>query len=111
MFLLLVIVVTAHQTYATLTEKQEQWPLRKLYLRLIEFGGRTFIFPIVLSFYLYQINDPDTQTKEVMTILGKLNCFVFFSCSTLSYLLYLNALLLNSIYSLPLSVTLVCKVS
>jgi hypothetical protein len=55
MFLLLVGVVVLHQTYATLHNKKERWPLRNFYMRLIESFGRIFLIPFVLIYYVGQI--------------------------------------------------------
>lgn len=56
MFFLLVIVVTLHQLYSTLIFKNENWPLRGVFLRLIECVGRVLLFPLILLYYMLQIN-------------------------------------------------------
>jgi hypothetical protein len=55
MFFLLVTVVALHQIYITLTNKQDKWPLRHLTSRLIEYFGRVFLFPFIISYYIIRI--------------------------------------------------------
>ena len=50
MFLLLILVVASHQIYATMQEKIDRWPLRLIYLRLLEMMGRICV-PITIIFY------------------------------------------------------------
>lgn len=52
MFFLLCVVVSLHQAYATVYEKLEIWPLRGIYLRLLELWGRTFLMPIIFSYFI-----------------------------------------------------------
>lgn len=56
MFFLLVAVVALHQLYSTLTFKHEEWPLRLVFLRLIESTGRVLLFPLIIIYYMIQIN-------------------------------------------------------
>ena len=55
MFLLLVALAIVHQLYTTLSRKQAMWPLRAIYLRLMQATGRVVVFPIVILMYLYFI--------------------------------------------------------
>ncbi len=55
MFLLLVAAVIMHQFYATVSEKSDDWPLRKFAVRLVECIGRITIFPIAGIFFVLQI--------------------------------------------------------
>lgn len=55
MFFLLILVVALHQTYSTLIQKQEKWPLRSIVMRLIEYIGRVFLFPIIIMYYVLRI--------------------------------------------------------
>lgn len=66
MFLLLVIVVILHQAYATLYEKLDRWPLRIVYLRLLECTGRTFVLPAIILYYMNEI--PDTLSKSTQDV-------------------------------------------
>ena len=54
-----------HQAYHTLREKLDEWPLRAIYLRLMELVGRCFVIPAVIAYYLVQIND-DPLTEDLM---------------------------------------------
>lgn len=66
MFLLLVTVVVLHQIYATLHGKQELWPLRPIYMRLIESVGRVVLIPFVLIYFVTEIEDSKTSTMNVL---------------------------------------------
>ncbi len=66
MFVLLVLVVSLHQTYVTVHSKHEQWPLRVFYMRCIEFAGRCAVFPAVILYYLEQIEGIDNITYKFM---------------------------------------------
>lgn len=67
MFLLLCFVVAMHQAYATLFEKVEVWPLRLLYLRLIELIGRCFVPPAIIFYFLETIEFGDRHVRVGMT--------------------------------------------
>jgi len=56
MFLLLVIVVTLHQIYATLMKQVDKWPLRLIYLRIIETIGRCAVPPIIIGYFFQNID-------------------------------------------------------
>jgi hypothetical protein len=53
MFILLFMSTALHQLVCTLRskEKLEKWPLRQLYIRLLEFIGRTFVIPFAVITY------------------------------------------------------------
>eukprot|EP00981_Chlorochromonas_danica_P009428 scaffold2678_cov236-Ochromonas_danica.AAC.3 len=53
MFLVLVLVVVVHQIYSTLQEKQDRWPLRLVYLRILECAGRTVVLPFVTAYFVF----------------------------------------------------------
>eukprot|EP00981_Chlorochromonas_danica_P009535 scaffold2721_cov181-Ochromonas_danica.AAC.13 len=53
MFLVLVLVVVIHQMYTTLQDKQDRWPLRQVYLRILECFGRTVLLPFIVCYFLY----------------------------------------------------------
>lgn len=55
MYFMLVCVTILHQTYATLNEKLDRWPLRLIYLRLIEVSGRVFVLPAVVIYFVVYI--------------------------------------------------------
>lgn len=52
MFLVLVLVVVIHQMYTTLQDKQDRWPLRQVYLRMLECFGRTVLLPFIVCYFL-----------------------------------------------------------
>ncbi len=65
MYFMLVLITILHQTYATLNEKLDRWPLRLIYLRLIEICGRVFVLPAVIIYFVEYIpvsNDPIYDT-------------------------------------------------
>lgn len=62
MFFMLVCVITLHQIYATLNEKQERWPLRTFSLRVIETLGRCLVVPFIVIYFVDTI--PVTTSKE-----------------------------------------------
>ena len=62
-----------HQTYATLKEKVDQWPLRILYLRLIETIGRVVVFLIVVVYFIKMIS-PNESTKVIMYSISFIIC-------------------------------------
>lgn len=65
MFLMLVLVAIVHQSQATLAEKQEDWPLRKLYMRMLEAAGRSFLIPTVVVYFINQIPvNAETPEKQ-----------------------------------------------
>lgn len=53
MFLVLVLVVVVHQLYSTLQEKQDRWPLRLVYLRILECAGRSVVLPFVVAYFVF----------------------------------------------------------
>eukprot|EP01033_Poteriospumella_lacustris_P013530 gene13530-9682_t len=63
MFVMLCIVVAMHQVYATLVEKVHTWPLRKIYMRAIELGGRCFLPPAIVFYFLATIEFGSASTK------------------------------------------------
>lgn len=64
MFLLLILVISSHQVYATLREKTDRWPLRILYLRILEVVGRISV-PLTIILYFQStikyITDPTSE--------------------------------------------------
>lgn len=68
MFFLLVIVVALHQLYSTLIFKHEEWPLRLIFLRLIECTGRVLLFPLIILYYMLQINTFNSSLLLTMFI-------------------------------------------
>eukprot|EP01031_Cornospumella_fuschlensis_P035126 gene35126-42544_t len=52
MFIVLVVVCVSHQLHFTLSLKQDIWPLRIFYVRLIEGFGRAVLIPYVLLFFV-----------------------------------------------------------
>jgi hypothetical protein len=84
MFLLLVVVISMHQVYATLKQKVDRWPLRAIILRLIEFCGRVFILPFIVIYFLRMITFEDALftsealigvTVAVSVIIAVQECF------------------------------------
>eukprot|EP01034_Spumella_vulgaris_P036563 gene36563-45091_t len=79
MFLLLVLVVALHQTYVTVHDKHETWPLRLFYMRTIEWLGRTAVFPAVILYYLSEITGIAPMTYRLMqSIVITVTIIVFF---------------------------------
>lgn len=68
MFLLLCVVVALHQMYATLYEKTETWPLRVVYLRLIEMFGRCFTPPAIIFYFLGTIEFGSQSVRNAMIV-------------------------------------------
>jgi hypothetical protein len=68
MFLLLVLVVGIHQTHATLERKMDQWPLRVVYIRMLDLFGRVALFPIVIGLYTSQIRDSVSETAKPLLL-------------------------------------------
>lgn len=66
MFLLLVIVVGAHQMFATIRAKSDDRPLRSIVLRVIEFCGRVFILPLVTFYFIKQIKSGSDKSREIL---------------------------------------------
>ncbi len=64
MFLSLVLVCTMHQVYATLHEKADRWPLRIVYLRVIEMAGRTCLISTILLYFLTTIMIQFTTERQ-----------------------------------------------
>eukprot|EP01037_Dinobryon_pediforme_P036136 gene36136-42929_t len=69
MFLLLCVVVALHQMYATLYEKTETWPLRVVYLRLIEMFGRCFTPPAIIFYFLGTIEFGSQSLRNAMIVI------------------------------------------
>jgi hypothetical protein len=65
MFLLLVVVCTLHQVYATASEKVDRWPLRLIYMRLVEFIGRSLLMPAVLITFARLIYTKDLLLQNL----------------------------------------------
>ena len=79
MFILLVVVVCLHQVYATLYAKQDRWPLRIVYLRLIEFTGRTVIIPFIIIYFfreMFKGDSADSGFSFAMIFLASIYLFV-----------------------------------
>lgn len=73
MFLLLIVVVTLHQVYSTVEEKKDNFPLRILYMRLIEAIGRIFLMPCIVIYFSNSIPMADgakTSTAIVYTAIA-----------------------------------------
>lgn len=78
MFVMLCIVVAMHQVYATLVEKVHTWPLRKIYMRAIELGGRCFLPPAIVFYFLATIEFGSASLKTTfitVTILASIGLF------------------------------------
>lgn len=69
MFLMLIVSVILHQTYATIYEKADRWPLRLFYLRVIEALGRCSIFPTVTAVFLVSLTNLTATTIYGMIII------------------------------------------
>lgn len=73
MFLLLIVVVTLHQVYSTVEEKKDNFPLRILYMRLIEAIGRIFLMPCIVIYFSNSIPMADgakTSTAIIYTAIA-----------------------------------------
>lgn len=66
MFLLLCVVVSLHQIYATLYEKVETWPLRLIYMRIIELVGRCFLPPAIIFYFLATIEFGSSSLRDAI---------------------------------------------
>jgi hypothetical protein len=78
MFLLLVLVVTFHQIYATAIESQSRWPLRKIYLILIELVGRTSLPPAIIGFFLQTIKFGRADSRAFILVVTVLYSIIVF---------------------------------
>jgi hypothetical protein len=68
--MLLVLVVTLHQVYATMKMKNEKWPLRAVGLRFIEFVGRVFVVPFIVCFFaIIVLMDQNAGSSTVLMVL------------------------------------------
>ena len=65
-FLIILLASVFHVMYSTLNEKKDVWPLRVLYLRLIEFSGRVFLIPFLLLFFAFSVAGVTMQNKFLM---------------------------------------------
>jgi hypothetical protein len=66
-FIILVIVVGFHQLVDRIHVKKVEWPLRKLYVRIVEFLGRVVIIPSVVAYFLSAFpNNLVTETKNFL---------------------------------------------
>lgn len=77
MYFMLVLVAVLHQMYATLNEKLDRWPLRLMYLRVIELAGRVFVLPAVSIYFAEYI--PISSDKSVPDLIIILSTLVSFS--------------------------------
>jgi hypothetical protein len=66
MFIVLTIATLIHQTYVTLNEKTDRWPLRIFYIRGLECLGRITIFPAAALLLLFTV---DRLTYAVQLII------------------------------------------
>lgn len=78
MFLLLCIVVSLHQMYATLIEKVETWPLRQIYLRIIEMIGRCFVPLAIVVYFFETVAFGSKAFQEFLIIVLALSIFILF---------------------------------
>ena len=67
-FLIILLAAAFHVMYCTLNDKKDMWPLRVLYLRLIEFSGRVFLMPFLLIFFAYSVAGVTPQNKLLMFV-------------------------------------------
>jgi hypothetical protein len=80
MFTLLILVCAAHEVYTTLEAKVDRWPLRIIYIRLIEFFGRVALVPFIVGYLITTINFPassDYIIRATVTALVIFGIFVF----------------------------------
>lgn len=84
---MLVIVVVAHQVYGTLQLKMDRWPLRKIYMRLIEMTGRVALFPIIIGYFLYNVSLQSYGTELFLVIaMGWGSCYFFITeCRSIGF--------------------------
>jgi hypothetical protein len=57
MYLFVAFCVILHQITRRMREKQEEWPMREIYVRLLEVLGRIFALPIVVLSYFLMFRD------------------------------------------------------
>jgi hypothetical protein len=78
MYLLLCAGVVAHQLYSTMHTKTDRWPLRAIYLRLLELLGRCLMLPIV--FFLFTdtvIPDQKKVGRNIVLIAVSISVVIF----------------------------------
>lgn len=78
MFFLLCLVVALHQAYATMFEKLDIWPLRAVYLRLVELVGRTFLLPTILSYFIQTMDLADKSLAIFLFVVVSLLAVAIF---------------------------------
>lgn len=69
MFFVLCVVVALHQAYATLYAKLDIWPLRAVYLRLVELIGRACLLPVIFSYFLTTMDFGDKALRNGIYVL------------------------------------------
>lgn len=78
MFIVLVLVVIAHQVYGTLQEKIEKWPLKKVYMRIIEMMGRVILIPIILGYFFYNVTLSNPAIETSLLTIACVSSVAFF---------------------------------
>eukprot|EP00597_Dinobryon_sp_UTEXLB2267_P002650 CAMPEP_0170068238 /NCGR_PEP_ID=MMETSP0019_2-20121128/7280_1 /TAXON_ID=98059 /ORGANISM="Dinobryon sp., Strain UTEXLB2267" /LENGTH=418 /DNA_ID=CAMNT_0010275817 /DNA_START=434 /DNA_END=1690 /DNA_ORIENTATION=- len=65
-FLIILLAAIFHVMFGTLVKKIDIWPLRILYVRLIETSGRVFVIPFMLLYFSFLIQGMVPITKALM---------------------------------------------
>lgn len=76
MFFIMFACSMLHQFIVTLVQKQRQseWPMRAVYIHLLEFVGRVMVLPVVIGFYMSWF----PYTERTGTIVGGSICLAVF---------------------------------
>ena len=70
MFIFVGCCIALHQVTRRMYEKNDSWPLRRVYVRVLEFFGRLFILPIVVfTYYLTFRDNLDRYSNLVVTLI------------------------------------------
>lgn len=69
MYLFVAGCVILHQLTRRMREKQEEWPMREIYVRILEVFGRIFALPIVVFSYFLMFRDSFGESKKLYTFL------------------------------------------
>ncbi len=69
MFIVLTIATLIHQTYVTLSDKTDRWPLRIFYLRALETFGRVTIFPAAALLLLLTVDRLTSSMRMIIYLI------------------------------------------
>jgi hypothetical protein len=66
---MLVIIIVLHQTIDRAIAKVNYFPLRRIYLRFVEFFGRIFCFPAVTVLYIISMEEISDHSHLIMVLI------------------------------------------